>query len=168
MNQSMDSPISVFVCGIPVGQPRPRARRAGKRIIMYDPKTAHKWRETVAMVAGAAIKRQLEGPLDVSLVFFFPRPKSHYGTGKNSDVLKASAPTYHTQKPDIDNVCKSTLDAMNDVVYGDDKQVVKLLAEKRWAHQPGQAGLALRVVPLGLQEEESGHDHVEQYASESP
>ena len=110
---------------------------------MYDPRTAHEWRETVAIVVGSAVSEPIEGPVRLSLAFFFPRPKSHYGTGKNSDVVKASAPVHHAQKPDIDNVIKSTLDAMNGVLYGDDKQVIQLRAEKRWAHQPDQSGLAL-------------------------
>ena len=134
---------------------------------MYDPKTAHEWRETVAKVAGAAITEPLEGSLEVTLVFYFPRPKSHYGTGKNSEVLKPSAPVHHMQKPDVDNVCKSTLDAMNAVVYQDDKQVVRLRAQKEGAAQPDQAGLALRVAPLELQEEGSDQSHAEQCAFES-
>ena len=112
---------------------------------MYDPRTAHEWRETVAIVVGSAVSKPIEGPVELSLAFFFPRPKSHYGTGKNSELVKASAPVHHAQKPDIDNVIKSTLDAMNGILYEDDKQVIRLRAEKRWAHQPDQAGLALCV-----------------------
>jgi len=139
----------------------------GDRIIIYDPKTAEPWRKAVAYEVRKLIDVPYEGPLDLTMIFSFPRPKSHYGTGKNSDLIKGSAPKHHTQKVDIDNVIKSTLDAMNEVLYQDDKQVARLLAEKRWAHQPHQAGLALQVVPLGPQEEESAHDHVEQCASES-
>ena len=112
---------------------------------MYDPRTAHEWREAVAIVTGSTVDKPIEGPVDLSLAFFFPRPKSHYGTGKNSNVLKASAPKHHAQKPDIDNVIKSTLDAMNGVLYGDDKQVIRVQAEKRWALQPDQAGVALTI-----------------------
>ena len=112
---------------------------------MYDPRTAHEWRETVAIVVGSAVSKPIEGPVELSLAFFFPRPKSHYGTGKNSELVKPSAPVHHAQKPDIDNVIKSTLDAMNGILYQDDKQVIRLQAEKRWAHHPDQAGLALLV-----------------------
>ena len=35
-------------------------------------------------------------------------------------------------KPDIDNVIKAALDAMNDVVYDDDKQVFELVVSKRY------------------------------------
>ena len=33
-------------------------------------------------------------PVRADIEFVFPRPKSHYGTGKNADVLKPSAPKY--------------------------------------------------------------------------
>lgn len=117
----------------------------GDRVIIYDPKTAKPWRKAVAYEVRKQVDVPLDGPLQLTMCFFFPRPKSHYGTGKNSELLKASAPTYHSQKPDIDNIVKSSLDAMNDVAYGDDKQVVELSATKVWAdlHQP--CGLALTI-----------------------
>ena len=115
---------------------------------MYDPKTAHPWRKLVADAASVMVDEPLEGSLKLTLVFKFPRPKSHYGTGKNSELLKASAPTYHAQKPDIDNVVKSTLDAMNGVAYGDDKQVVELSATKVWADLHQLCGLELVIETL--------------------
>ena len=41
-----------------------------------------------------------------------------------------------TKKPDIDNVIKSVLDGLNGVAYEDDKQVVKLTANKYYGVQP--------------------------------
>ena len=37
-----------------------------------------------------------------------------------------------TRKPDIDNIAKSILDAMNKFVFKDDNQVSKLLIEKKY------------------------------------
>jgi Holliday junction resolvase RusA-like endonuclease len=39
-------------------------------------------------------------------------------------------------KPDLDNVVKAVLDALNGVVYLDDAQVVNLVATKRYATEP--------------------------------
>ena len=39
-------------------------------------------------------------------------------------------------KPDLDNVVKAVLDALNGVVYRDDAQVVNLVATKRYATEP--------------------------------
>ena len=163
----MFPPISAFVFGVPVGQPRPRARRFKDRVIIYDPKTAKPWREAVANTLREMVDSPLEGPLELTMTFAFPRPKSHYGTGKNSDRIKGSSPIYHTQKPDIDNVLKSSLDAMNDVLFEDDRQVVQVNAQKTWADLPDLAGLALQVESLLHPEEGSDPRCVEQCASES-
>ena len=66
------------------------------------------------------IPRPFEGPLSVSLTFFFPRPKGHY----NKKGLKATAPKWHTTKPDRDNADKAVLDALTNLgIWADDKQV---------------------------------------------
>ena len=40
-----------------------------------------------------------------------------------------------TKKPDIDNITKIVLDALNKVAYQDDTQVVELVAIKRWSNE---------------------------------
>lgn len=99
----------------------------------------------IAASVGAAVDVVMSGPVKLDLRFSFPRPKSHYGTGKNSSQLKGSAPVEHAQRPDIDNLVKAAMDAMNGVLYDDDKQVVSLSASKVWALQPDQAGVVLTV-----------------------
>ncbi|MEO1943096.1 MAG: RusA family crossover junction endodeoxyribonuclease, partial [Candidatus Thioglobus sp.] len=44
--------------------------------------------------------------------------------------------TYCDNNADIDNYCKSILDALNGVYYEDDKQVVMLKARMFWANTP--------------------------------
>ena len=41
----------------------------------------------------------LVGPLDVSIDFYFTRPKYHYRTGKYSHLLKIDADTWHSNRP---------------------------------------------------------------------
>ena len=38
---------------------------------------------------------------------------------------------------DLDNICKSILDGLNKVLYKDDRQIVKLIAERRYAQMKG-------------------------------
>lgn len=38
-----------------------------------------------------------------------------------------------TKKPDIDNITKVVLDALNKVAYEDDTQIVEVASIKRWA-----------------------------------
>lgn len=37
---------------------------------------------------------------------------------------------FDTQKPDVDNIAKAVLDALNGVAYDDDKQIISLLVRK--------------------------------------
>ena len=51
----------------------------------------------------------LTGALSVSFTFFMPRPKGHFGTGKNAAALK---------------LARAAEDAMTGIVYRDDAQIV--------------------------------------------
>ena len=54
-------------------------------------------------------------PVKADIEFVFPRPKSHYGSGKNADVLKPSAPKHCVSRGngDIDKLSRSTLDGLS-------------------------------------------------------
>lgn len=65
----------------------------------------------------------LDGPLRLTAQFFFARPKSHYGTGRNANRLKPSAPIHHAQTPDLAKLVRAIEDAMSGVVYRDDRQI---------------------------------------------
>ena len=41
-----------------------------------------------------------------------------------------------TKKPDIDNIVKAVLDALNEVAYRDDTQVVELQVRKQYSEKP--------------------------------
>ncbi len=83
-----------------------------------------------AAVAGVALGNGES--VRVSAEFFFARPKSHYGSGRNADKLKASAPARPTSKSvgDIDKLARAVLDALTGVAYKDDSQVTCLSASK--------------------------------------
>ena len=51
--------------------------------------------------------------MELHCEFVFPRPLGHFGTGKNSDKLKASAPTHHTKTPDADKLTRGIGDAIS-------------------------------------------------------
>lgn len=72
----------------------------------------------------------LAGPVNLSLTFYVQRPKGHYGTGRNADKLKDSAPSLPTTKPDALKLARGTEDALTGIVYRDDSQVVDLRVRK--------------------------------------
>lgn len=74
-------------------------------------------------------------PVSVGVDFLIVRPKSHYGTGRNATVLKASAPERPASRPDVDKLARAVLDALKGTAYADDGQVVELHARKLFGDQ---------------------------------
>jgi len=116
----------------PLSQTRHKAKRAGNRVIMYDPSSKDKdmFKKECAVFAP---KRPLEGAISVSMVFSMPRPKAHYRGGRYSHLLKSTAPTQHTSRPDIDNIIKFYLDAMTGMFWKDDACVCTIEASKTYS-----------------------------------
>lgn len=80
-----------------------------------------------------------EGSVDVTLVFAFRRPDSHFKAKTKSgrgyrEVMKDDAPNHHTGKPDLDKLCRAALDALTGLAYADDKQVAVIHAIKVWSN----------------------------------
>lgn len=73
------------------------------------------------------------GPVAVRLWFRVARPRGHYGTGRNAESVKPSAPYHPAVKPDLDKIVRATLDALTGVLFADDCQVVDLTTAKRYA-----------------------------------
>jgi len=126
--------VEIIIDGPPIAQQRPRFFRRGNRVGTYNPQhsEAGQW----LLQAIPQIGEKLDGPLDLGCVFIFPRPKSHYGTGRNAGKLKASAPEHHIKTPDCDNLVKWVKDCLNGRAYDDDKQIVRIKALKRYVDGP--------------------------------
>jgi Holliday junction resolvase len=66
-------------------------------------------------------------PVHVEIRIFF-KPAQSLSKKKRAEVLQ----TEPMRKPDIDNVIKVVLDALNEIAWADDKQVVSVFARKSW------------------------------------
>ena len=76
----------------------------------------------------------LEGEqLKVELMIYFAIPKS---TSKKTIAKMIAGTERPTKKPDIDNIVKAVLDALNEVAYRDDTQVVELQVRKQYSERP--------------------------------
>ena len=114
---------------------------------VYTPPTASIWKAQIVICYEAAGgPAPLTGPVRVQLYFQMPRPKGHFGTGRNRERLKDSAPTHHTKKPDLDNLAKAVLDALKGHAWVDDSQVCVL--EKRKQYAAGPIGCAITIEPI--------------------
>lgn len=129
------------VRGVPVAKERPRTRivqgrgRAFAKI--YTPAKTKNYERLVRYEARLAMRaaglRQFLGPVIVNLSFDFPIPPS-YPAKLRAECLAGTA--FHTKRPDIENLEKIILDAMNDCVFHDDAQVVESHCRKRFAADP--------------------------------
>ncbi len=142
--------ISFRVIGEPKGQPRPRAFAFAGRARIYDAGTAEGWKGLVAeAVRDRLPETPICGPCSMSIVFFMPRPKSHFRTGKNAGVLKDNAPSWFTSKPDIDNLQKAVMDALTVVgVFTDDALVVDGKSTKVYASPNERPGAQVTIITL--------------------
>jgi len=121
------------------GKGRPRiVKIGGFSRLTADAKTAS-YENLVALSAMEAMNRSgmaaayFTGPVVVEIVARFTPPASASRKARAA-MLSGEAPP--TRKPDIDNIVK-VLDALNGIAWRDDAQVVRIVAEKRYAEAPG-------------------------------
>lgn len=144
-----------FIAGTPKPQGRPRAFVRGKHAAVFSPTT--EWKEAVKFASLPLAKHLIVEALHVDIEYIFPRPKSHYGTGKNASVLKKNSPKLMIKKPDLDNLNKAVIDAMGDVsLFRDDSQVINLTSRKRYAVEGETVGAEVTLQVL----DEHGNKYV--------
>jgi Holliday junction resolvase RusA-like endonuclease len=126
----MPTAVTFTIDGDPVPQPRPRVSTVGGFARAYVPKThgIHAYRQAVAISAKVAGLANTGQPVSVVIDAVFARPKSHL----NKSGVKATAP--QLPRPDVDNIGKAVLDALQDVM-GDDTMVSRLVVEKSWGSE---------------------------------
>ena len=98
------------------------------------------WRKSVGYAAKGRVESGtplLSCPLVLTVIFYMPRPKYHYGTGRNARVLKAGVPSVPTAPPDVTKLLRSTEDALKGVLWLDDSQIVDQHGFKRYSEHPG-------------------------------
>lgn len=86
-----------------------------------------------------AVKAQgvtlLTGPVKMSCVFYFKRPK----------VFEKHLVDYPCKPCDVDNAAKGLFDSLNNVAYKDDCQIVEMHAKKLWGED---WGFTIEIEPL--------------------
>lgn len=96
-------------------------------------KKSRPWKNQVAEIARSKYTGPLlECPLFVRFTFYLVRPKCHFGTGRNSQILKADAPFAPAKIPDCGKLSRGVEDALTGVVWRDDCQIVGETHWKQW------------------------------------
>lgn len=114
--------LEVFIPGTPKAKARARVTKSGHAFTPKDTVNYENWvKEKFLEQHPEHIP--LKGPIRMTAKFYFPRPKKHYRTGKFSEDLRADAPKYHSNTPDLDNLIKSITDGLNGIAFKDDSQI---------------------------------------------
>lgn len=129
-------------------------KHVGHGVLVEDHKSSKPWREAVKWAALEAIAARegtgdpfamLSGPVEVHVVFSFPKPKNAEKSGVARPCTRTSG--------DVDKLQRNLLDALGDAyVFADDSQVARIVAEKAFVGEPPssltQPGAEITVQPL--------------------
>jgi len=109
--------------GNPVAWKRPGQSRWGR----YDTQKSLKDALGSIFKVGLTNHPPLLGKIKLIAVFFMPIPKS---------LPTKDREGWHTKRPDLDNLVKLMMDAMNGIVFKDDSQVCAIIAMKGYGEIP--------------------------------
>jgi len=115
------------VLGVPKVLQRHRFTKKG---FTYDPSVMDK-KQFAMQAAIRKPGKPIKVPLGLTMTFYFNRPKSHYRTGKNSNLLKTGMDSrWMKGKKDLDNLIKLVCDSLEGIFFTNDSLVCSIQAEK--------------------------------------
>lgn len=129
------SRIAFNIYGNPKTLKRHRTFRRGSALIQVDPSKSDK-QDFLAKAMEYKPAQPIDSKIELTVLFFFQRPKNHYGTGKNAKTLKIDAPNHYTSAPDADNLLKFVCDALNGVFWVDDRLIYSAKVIKAYSDTP--------------------------------
>lgn len=119
--------IHFIIPGRPVGKGRPRFTRNGH---CWTPDKTVAYERDIKLSYWSTYghrKYEADKALAVEIILYYPRPKN---MAKYKRLMAQKGVLRPTVKPDVDNVIKAILDALNGVAFDDDRQIVQIECEK--------------------------------------
>jgi Holliday junction resolvase RusA-like endonuclease len=117
---------------IPQPQVQTRFRSVKGRIFTYNPSKPYidriKWQ-----LKAFAPSNPLLGAIEMTLSFFLPIPKT---TSRIKRTQMIAGKILHIKKPDTDNLAYAVTNACKGIIYRDDSQIVRLIAQKMYSEEP--------------------------------
>ena len=115
----------LFIKTVPI--PKGRPRFYGGHVV-----TPEKTRKYEKLIRDSWEHGIVEGEyLVIAMAFTMPIPQSY--SNKKKKELEGQP---HTKKPDLDNLVKAVLDALNDVAFKDDSKIWRIMATKEYGSEP--------------------------------
>lgn len=139
--------LRIFIPGTckPKGSTRSfKHAKTGNVVTLGATKETKSWQARIEAIAAQQARDLSLVPsgdaIALRLCFVFARPASHFGTGKNSELLKPSAPLFPTSRScgDIDKLERTVLDALTGIAYRDDSQVCRVLDKAKVYADPAR------------------------------
>lgn len=126
--------LTFTVVGQPVGKQRPRVTRRGHS---YTPIKTVNYETLVKEMFAYSYPRfePLNDAIRVELDIYLQITRTDLKSKKKSGLMLENK-IRPTKKPDIDNIIKAILDALNGIAYADDNQIVEVVAKKFYAVNP--------------------------------
>lgn len=128
--------IDLWIAGKARGKDRPRFQKSTGRTFTTK-ETENAEANIIAVWREAGEPRMPDVALALDLTIFVERPSGHYTAKGELNATGQRAPRPHRQKPDLDNVAKLVMDALNGRAYTDDVRVVGLRIERAWGNRAG-------------------------------
>jgi Holliday junction resolvase RusA-like endonuclease len=128
--------IRIELSGPPRGKGRGRAVSIpGRGARVYSDPVTVKYESQLRYAATQAMAGRVpfEGPVRMFMELRFPVPSSWSNKARQRALSGGVLPTV---KPDLDNSMKLS-DALNEICFRDDKQIVEALIVKRYSERPG-------------------------------
>lgn len=109
-------------------------KTGGLGVRVTDDNTKTKvWQHEVKAAASEVFKADiLREPIEVTMTFVVPRPKSHFRSGKNSSLLRDGMPIAPPTRPDVLKLARAVEDALTGIIWHDDAQIVSEVLNKRY------------------------------------
>ena len=122
----------IIIKGKPTAKSRVRFARRGNYVHTYNDQV--KLEGDFILQTKPQIYASFPSAVFVAFHFYFKRPKSHFGTGKNSAKIKDKAPYFHVTKPDLTNLEKFVEDCINQIeTWVDDSYIVGKYSTKQYS-----------------------------------
>lgn len=127
----MSEPVTITLQGAPRGKGRPRFGQGRA----YTDAATKAYEAALAWAAKQEMggREPFAGPVQVTIGAFMEIPMSWSRARHQEAITGQRRPM---TKPDADNIVKAALDAMNGIVFIDDKQVVEVGVIKKYSVQP--------------------------------
>ena len=125
--------VKFIVLGTPTAKGRPRMTRQGhtytpQKTVMYENLVRLEYQRQCG-----SFQFDRDALLDVRMIAYYPIPKS---VSQKNRQMRADHRIRPMKRPDVDNVCKSILDSLNQIAYHDDAQVVDCQVRKFYGDTP--------------------------------